>query len=57
MTIKDYHKDIKRKLLSFKVSEGEKNEIENYASQKSLATASLCRFLILEKIREGAENE
>jgi len=47
----------KRKPLTFKVNIGEKNEIENYASQKSLAVASMCRMVIMEKIREGKENE
>jgi len=43
--------------LTFKVNSEERDEMQEYAKSKSLPVASMCRMLILEKIREGAENE
>lgn len=43
--------------LTFNVDLKERDEIQEYAKGKSLPVASMCRMVIMEKIREGDENE
>jgi len=43
--------------LTFKVDVEERDEMQEYAKSKSLPVASMCRMVIMEKIRKGKKNE
>lgn len=38
--------------ISFQVSDKKKKEIEKFAEDRGLTTASLCRFVILEQLKK-----